>query len=136
MLYAVSVQQAWIYTSPYLKTMQHHLNKTVIFKAKQLRTTGGIHALCPSQTDAELQRQCSLSHYLGVNSLLRNHQLTNFMCTVIFLAVTIGHETVMGRATFFSGVPPVNQQFDFDKEYPFLEELTGTKTQVGLLIHK
>lgn len=51
-------------------------------------------------------------------------------------AVTIGHETVMGRATFFSGVPPVDQQFDFDREYPFLEELTDTKTQVSLHSYK
>ena len=48
------------------------------------------------------------------------------------LTVTIGHETVMARATFFSGSPPpaVNNQFDFDGEYSFLEELIDNKTQV------
>ena len=50
--------------------------------------------------------------------------------TLEFHSVTIGHETVMGKATFFSGQPPTNQRFDFEGEYPYLNELTDTKTQV------
>lgn len=53
----------------------------------------------------------------------------------MFPAVTIGHETVMGKATFFGGVPPVNQQFDFEGEYPFLEELVDCTTKVNLSSH-
>ena len=45
-------------------------------------------------------------------------------------AVTIGHETVMGKATFFSGPLPVNREFDLEAEYPFLEELPDSKTKV------
>jgi selenocysteine-specific elongation factor len=45
--------------------------------------------------------------------------------------VTIGHETVMGKATFFSGPLPVNREFDFEAEYPFLEELPDSKTKVA-----
>ena len=37
----------------------------------------------------------------------------------------------MGKATFFGGGPsPVNQQFDFERDYPFLEELLDEKAQV------
>lgn len=52
--------------------------------------------------------------------------------SAVFLpaAVTIGHETVMGKAMFFSG-PPVNREFDFEAEYPFLEELPDSKSQVS-----
>ena len=45
-------------------------------------------------------------------------------------AVTIGHETVMGKATFFSGTVPVKGEFDFEHDYPFLEELPDGMTLV------
>ena len=54
--------------------------------------------------------------------------------SAVFLpaAVTIGHETVMGKAMFFRGPPPpVNREFDFEAEYPFLEELPDSKAQVS-----
>ena len=51
-------------------------------------------------------------------------------CFCFVCAVTVGHETVMGKATFFTGALPVNGEFDFEAEYPFLEELPDRKTQV------
>ena len=46
----------------------------------------------------------------------------------VLLAVTVGHETVMAKVSFFSwqgqaSAIDVDQSFDFSKEYPYQEEL-------------
>ena len=46
--------------------------------------------------------------------------------------VTIGHETVMGKVLFFGSQSPPKEEFDFETEYPFMEELLDTKLQVSL----
>ena len=71
-------------------------------------------------------------NYIYMVTLYSHACVCVYVCVLsAIFEVTIGHETVMGKATFFSGVPPVNQQFDFTGEYSFLEELKESRTQVA-----
>lgn len=54
----------------------------------------------------------------------------------LYFPVTIGHETVMGKVMFFGGVAQESQQFDFEAEYPFLEELMDNKVPASVSIFR
>ena len=54
-----------------------------------------------------------------------------FLC----ISVTVGHETVMGKVTFFAEQSRESQGFDFKEDYLFLDELLNTKSRVSLSVN-
>ena len=66
--------------------------------------------------------ECSRIYYLYVTA--------NTCLYTLVPIVTIGHETVMGKTLFFGSRSPPKEEFDFETEYPFMEELLDNKLKV------
>ncbi|CAI8054509.1 Selenocysteine-specific elongation factor [Geodia barretti] len=123
---------------PFLKVTKKVKSMQMFHKPVQTAMQGDRVGICVTQFDPKQVERCLVAApgYLPTleAGIAQVHKVSyhKFPCTTgAKFHVTIGHETVMGKATFFSGPLPVNREFDLEAEYPFLEELPDSKTKVA-----